>query len=111
MASAHHGMRDWLLQRGTAVVMALYLLMLTILLMTSRPINHEIWQRLLHQPWMKIATLLFLYSLFLHAWLGVKNVLTDYTRPGLLRLGLQGLVVAVLLSYAAWTVRILWGAH
>ena len=108
MAYIPPGMRDWLLQRSTAVVMALYLTMLAVLIAVNRPIVHGVWQALFSPQWMKAATALFLFSLFIHAWLGIKNVLSDYIKSRSLRLGILALVVVALLGYAVWTVEILW---
>ena len=30
---------------------------------------------------MKLATFLFLVSLFLHAWIGMRDILMDYIKP------------------------------
>lgn len=109
MAMTHHGMRDWLLQRSTAIFMALYLMMLLTLVAVNRPIEHEVWQGLFSPQWMKMATALFLFSLFIHAWLGVRNVLSDYIKSFSLRLGILAMVTTALLAYAVWTVKILWG--
>lgn len=104
------GLRGWLLQRGTAVVMAVYLLMLVSLMAFNQPLEHHVWQALFTPLWMKIATALFLFSLFVHAWLGLRNVLVDYIRSGALRLGVQAAIIMALLIYAAWAVKILWGS-
>jgi succinate dehydrogenase / fumarate reductase membrane anchor subunit len=108
MSSHYHGLRDWLLQRGTAIAMTLYLLMLLMLILTHQPVEHAVWKRLFQPEWMKAVTLLFLYSLFIHAWLGVRNVLSDYFKSAIMRLGMQAAILFVLLFYAVWSVKILW---
>ncbi|NBQ43198.1 MAG: succinate dehydrogenase, hydrophobic membrane anchor protein [Mycobacteriaceae bacterium] len=59
--------------------------------------------------WMKYATLLCLFSLYLHAWIGVRDIVMDYIKHAGLRLALYSVFVAALVVYAAWSVRILWG--
>ena len=41
---------------------------------------------------MKLATFLFLVSLFLHAWIGMRDILMDYIKPTGVRLGLEAAV-------------------
>ena len=48
-------------------------------------------------------------ALFVHAWVGVRNILMDYAKPMSVRLTLQVVVVCVLIAYAGWTVQVLWG--
>jgi succinate dehydrogenase / fumarate reductase membrane anchor subunit len=54
-------------------------------------------------------TLLFLLSVFYHAWIGVRDVVMDYVRSAAARLLIHVLVILVLLLYAIWSVQILWG--
>ncbi|HZV98023.1 MAG TPA: succinate dehydrogenase, hydrophobic membrane anchor protein [Methylophilaceae bacterium] len=105
----HPGLRDWLLQRATAVIMASYCLVLIALILLLQPSHYEAWKSLMAPQWLRFMTLLFLLSLYMHAWLGVKNVLIDYIKPKWLRLMLKAATVFALLLYIVWSVRILWG--
>ena len=67
------------------------------------------WRQLFAPQWMKLATLLFLVSLYLHAWVGVRNIFMDYVKSGGLRLALHVLAIAWLVACAGWSVQILWG--
>ncbi len=108
VVGAHYGLRDWLAQRITAVVMALYTLLFIGLLIAAPKIDYAAWRQLFAPQWMKLATLLFLLSLYLHAWIGVRNIFMDYVRNGGLRLALYALVIAALIVCAGWSVQILW---
>ena len=108
VVGAHYGLRDWLAQRITAVIMAVYTLIVAVIFMKSSPFTYSVWQELFAQGWMRVATLLFAASLAWHAWVGVRDILMDYVRPDGLRLTLQILVLLVLASYLGWTVQILW---
>lgn len=109
--SAHyHGMRDWLLQRGTAVVMALYTVLFALLILIKRPGQFEAWKALFDNGWIRVATLLFLLSLFIHAWLGVKDILIDYVKSRSLHLALMAATAVSLLVYTAWAVQIVWSS-
>jgi succinate dehydrogenase / fumarate reductase membrane anchor subunit len=105
---AHYGLRDWLAQRVTAIVMALYTLIFVCLLMAAPKIDYATWRQLFTPQWMKLATLLFLLSLYLHAWIGVRNIFMDYVKHSGVRLALYVLVISALIVYAGWSVQILW---
>lgn len=108
VTGAHYGLRDWLVQRVTAVVMALYsVLMLGLLL--SRPLNYDTWTALFSHGAVRVLTLLCLLSLFYHAWVGVRDIFMDYIKPAGLRLVLHVTTILLLLGYALWSVQILWG--
>ena len=108
VVGAHYGLRDWLAQRVTAVVMASYTVLFIGLLLAAPKIDYATWRQLFAPQWMKLATLLFLLSLYLHAWIGMRNIFMDYVKHGGLRLALYALVICALIVYAAWSVRILW---
>lgn len=108
VTGAHYGLKDWLVQRISAVLMALYLLLLAVIVWTVAPQDHAAWVSVFSHQWMRIATFLFFVSLFWHAWVGVRNVLMDYVRLAAIRLTLQVLVVLSLLVYLVWVVEILW---
>ncbi len=109
VVGAHYGLRGWLAQRVTAVVMALYTLLFLCLLLSAPKIDFATWRQLFTPQWMKLATLLFLVSLYLHAWIGVRNIFMDYIKSSALRLVLYVIVIAALVAYAGWSVQILWG--
>jgi succinate dehydrogenase / fumarate reductase membrane anchor subunit len=108
VVGAHYGWRDWLAQRVTAVIMALYSVILAAVLLLGQPINYDVWHGLFAQGWMRVATLLFAVSVAWHMWIGVRDILMDYVKPVGLRLVLQVLVVVVIAAYLGWTVQILW---
>lgn len=57
----------------------------------------------------RIASLIALFALSLHAWIGIWTVTTDYMKCTALRLSVQMLVVLWLLSQFTWGLMILWG--
>lgn len=112
VVGAHYGFRDWLLQRLTAVVMALYTVMFAVRLIMLP--SHDIfsWYELfsvgLSGALMRFATFLFFMSLFYHAWVGVRDIFMDYVKPISVRLTLHAVVAFLLLGYAGWAAQILW---
>lgn len=108
ITGAHYGLKDWLVQRVTAVLMAVYLIIFTIIVWVVAPQNYVDWTTIFSYPWMRIASFLFFAALFWHAWVGVRNVLMDYVKPIAVRLTMQILVIISLLAYLVWTAEILW---
>jgi succinate dehydrogenase / fumarate reductase, membrane anchor subunit len=108
IVGAHYGTRDWLAQRITAAIMAVYTVLAFILLSTRSPFTYESWKSLFGQGWMRVATLLFAASLAWHAWVGVRDILMDYVKHDGLRLALQVLTVLLLAGYVSWAIEILW---
>jgi succinate dehydrogenase / fumarate reductase membrane anchor subunit len=108
IVGAHYGLRDWLAQRVTAIVMALYTLLFLLILIGAPKLDFPGWRQLFASQWMKLATLLFLLSLYFHAWVGVRNIFMDYIKSSALRLALYVIVIAALVAYAGWSVQILW---
>jgi succinate dehydrogenase / fumarate reductase membrane anchor subunit len=108
VVGAHYGLRDWLAQRITAALMALYTMIVGAVLVTNSPLTYAVWRDLFAQGWMRVATLLFAVSLAWHAWVGVRDILMDYIKADGLRLTLQVVTLLLLAVYVGWTVQILW---
>ena len=108
VTGAHYGLRDWLAQRITAAIMAVYTVILLVVLVGGVPITFPVWKDLFAQGWMRVATLLFAASLAWHAWVGMRDILMDYVKPAGARLTLEIAVLLVLAGYLGWTVQILW---
>jgi succinate dehydrogenase membrane anchor subunit len=108
IVGAHYGLRGWLVQRICAVVMALYILLFIAILIFGRPTNFSEWRGLFGGQGMKLATLLFVVSLLLHSWVGMRDILMDYARPMSVRFALETLVAVLLVAWGGWAVQILW---
>jgi len=109
VVGAHYGLRDWLAQRITAVVVAIYGVLLGgAWLAQTRPLTYEAWRQLFLQGWVRIATFVFAVSLVWHAWVGMRDILMDYIQPVAARLALQVFVLLLCAVYLGWTIQILW---
>jgi len=108
LTKKYPGMRQWLTQRLTAVVMATYIVSLVLLLAFKPPANYQAWMAFVAPWWWRLATLLFFVSLCMHAWLGVRDVLKDYVFNLTIRAYMQTLVDVLLITYAVWMSVILW---
>ena len=108
VVGAHYGLRDWLAQRVTAAIIAIYSVILAVVLLATKPNTYAAWKALFAQGWMRIATLLFAVSVAWHAWVGVRDILMVYIKPDGLRLTMQVGTLLLLAVYLGWTVQILW---
>ncbi len=108
VVGAHYGMRDWLAQRITGVILAVYAVLLISLVLTRKEMSYGVWAGFFAESWMKVATLLAVLALIYHAWVGVRDIYMDYIKPTAIRLTLQVLTILALISYAAWALVILW---
>jgi succinate dehydrogenase / fumarate reductase membrane anchor subunit len=71
--------------------------------------GYDTWAELFSGNIVRTFSLLFLFCLFFHAWLGVRDIVMDYVRHASIRLLIYVLVILALLLYAIWSVQILWG--
>lgn len=108
VVGAHYGLRDWLAQRATAVIMIVYTVIILWTVAGMPRMDHGRWTALWQAPLVRYATVLFMVSLLLHAWVGVRNILMDYVKSAVLRLALYVMVITALAWYGAWSVQILW---
>lgn len=108
VVGAHYGLKDWIAQRATAVIMAVYTLIFAVAALVARPSSFETWRGLFAGGFMKFATFLFFLALFYHAWIGVRDIWMDYVKPTGLRLTLHVVTLAALVGYAGWAAQILW---
>lgn len=109
VVGAHYGMRDWLSQRVTAVLMALFtVLVLVQLLFAKGPIGYDVWAGIFSAQWMKVITFAVFVALGWHAWVGTRDIWMDYIKPMGLRLALQVATIVWLVGCIGWAVQVLW---
>ncbi len=104
-----NGLKDWLIQRVTAIYLATYCLFIFAFLLTHPQLNFSQWHDLFMNPIVRIATILGLFALLLHAWVGIWTVTTDYIKCTIVRLSVQMLVALWLFSQFIWGLMIVWG--
>jgi len=105
-----NGVRDWLVQRITSLVLAAYILFLLGFLIFTPDIGFFAWQGLFTNIYMQVFTVLALLSLVWHAWIGMWTIATDYIKPYCIRLAFVVLMIIALFAYFVWGLIILWGA-
>jgi succinate dehydrogenase / fumarate reductase membrane anchor subunit len=128
VVGAHYGMRDWLAQRVTAVVMGLFTIALLLQYLlpayakdpstgarlkddTGQAVmlaGYDKWAGIFSTQWMKLLTFVVILSLAYHAWVGMRDVWMDYVKPFGARLAMQVLTIVWLLGCLGWSVQVLW---
>ena len=110
VTGAHYGLRDWLAQRVTGLLMALFTIALLVqVLLIKGPIGYEQWAGIFSHQWMKFITVGTLVALAYHAWVGMRDITMDYiTSPVWLRLLVQVFTMVWLVGCAGWAIQVLW---
>lgn len=108
VTGAHYGLLDWLIQRVTAVVMTVYVLLSISWLIIFSPQDYNGWKEIFSNQWIRIFTFLTFISLCWHAWIGIRNILMDYIHRTSIRLLIQVLVILSLFFYTVWAIEIIW---
>lgn len=108
VVGAHYGMRDWLSQRVTASLMAIFTVVLLVQVLMPGPLGYDRWAGIFSTQWMKLLTLVTFLALAWHAWVGVRDILMDYVKPVGARLVLQVGTLVWLVACTGWAVQVLW---
>ena len=106
MSLQAQGMRAWLLQRLTAIYIAVYSLALIAWVVCNAPINFGSWYALFSHPFIIIATVIFYLSILIHAWVGVRDIMVDYIKPTSVRFVLLTGLAFALIVMATWLLLI-----
>jgi succinate dehydrogenase / fumarate reductase, membrane anchor subunit len=108
VVGAHYGLRDWLSQRITAALMALFTLVLIVQIMLPGPMGYDKWASIFSHQWMKLLTFVVILALVMHVWVGVRDILMDYIKPMGTRLALQTAALVWLIGCGGWAIQVLW---
>lgn len=110
VVGAHYGLRDWLAQRVTAGLMAIFtVLVLAQVLFSKGPIGYDLWAGIFAAQWMKVLTFSVILALLYHVWVGMRDIWMDYVTSIIwLRLSLQIFTIVWLVGCAGWAIQVLW---
>jgi succinate dehydrogenase / fumarate reductase membrane anchor subunit len=103
------GVHDFILLRASAVILALYVLFIAFFFVTTPVVTFEVWHQFFESLFVKVFTLVALFAVLVHAWIGIWQVLSDYVKPALVRGVLQFIFSVTLLSYLAMGFLTVWG--
>lgn len=108
LSVAHIGLRDWKIQRVTAIYMAIFSTWLLGYLICHPGISFAEWHSFFSYQIVKVACILFIVSILYHAWIGMWTIFTDYVKCTLIRTILESVMLLMLLACFFWGVLILW---
>jgi succinate dehydrogenase / fumarate reductase membrane anchor subunit len=109
VVGAHYGLRDWLAQRITAALMALFtLLVLAQVIFSKGPIGYDKWAGIFSAQWMKTLTFVVIVALLYHVWVGMRDIWMDYVKPASIKLVLNVFTIVWLVACAGWGIQVLW---
>ena len=113
VVGAGYGVKDFIAQRITAVILAVYTIVLLVGVLAMPAFTFENWQALFTftvfaLPLGQILATLAFVSLAWHAWIGVRDIWMDYVKPVGVRLALQVFTIVWLVGCAGWSVQVLW---
>jgi succinate dehydrogenase / fumarate reductase, membrane anchor subunit len=108
VVGAHYGLRDWLAQRATSIVMALFTVAVIVQVLLPGPLDYYRWSAIFSRQWMKVLTFVVVLSLLYHAWVGMRDIWMDYVKPVGVRLSLDVATIAWLVGCAGWAIQVIW---
>ena len=115
LSARNRGLLDFVMQRVSALVLALYTLCLLGFLVSHSELSQVEWVGFMQSMPMMIFSTVSLVSLCVHAWVGMWTIGTDYIRTfsfgkrsTFLRQVYQAFVVALLLVYLGLGSSIIW---
>lgn len=111
-----NGLYDWLIQRVSAVVIAVYAIGMVGYLLCHPSLDYGTWTAFMGSAPMCIANTLLLFSVAAHTWVGLWTVTTDYLTGMALgksatgvRLVVQVIIALLLVIYILWGLLMIWG--
>lgn len=111
----HRGVLDWVIQRASAVLLAIYTIGIIGFLIANPNLEFETWRSLFSSQLVRVFSLVTLLFLCGHMWVGMWTVITDYLTP--LQLGsyakpIQSLcqigIISLIIFYAIWGTFVFW---
>ena len=109
------GVLEWVLQRFSAVILALYTVGILTILVSHPQMDYATWKGIFDSLIMRISSLIALAAFCTHAWIGMWTITTDYMTPiqfGKLATPVrfigQVVILILMFSYLVWGIYILW---
>ena len=111
------GLSDWIIQRFSAVILAAYTLFILGVLWATPELDYESWRAVFSQNSVRLFSIISLFALCGHTWVGMWTVGTDYltgrqlgNKGTFIRLIYQSFCVLLIAVYLLWGIQIFWGS-
>ena len=111
------GLSDWIIQRFSAVILAAYTLFIIAVLVSMPEFNYESWREVFSKNSVRLFSVISLFALCGHTWVGMWTVGTDYLtdrqlggKGTFIRLIYQSFCVLLIAVYLLWGIQIFWGS-
>ena len=108
VVGAHYGLRDWLAQRITSLLMAIFTVAVVVQVLLPGPMDYYKWSGIFSHQWMKVLTFITIVSMLYHVWVGMRDIWMDYVKPVSIRLSLDIATIAMLVGCAGWAIQVIW---
>ena len=109
LGSSHSGLGEWLWQRLSALYISGFIVYVT-LRFSIAPIDDYIeWKSWFGSGLVRVSWALFVASVLVHAWIGLRSVYLDYLHPLWLRVAALILTGTALWALAFWATQLLFG--
>ena len=108
VVGAHYGLRDWMAQRATSMLMAIFTVVVVAQVLFGGPLDYYRWSAIFSAQWMKVLTFVVIVSLMVHVWVGMRDIWMDYVKPVVARLALDVATIVWLVGCAGWAIQALW---
>ena len=114
---AKSGLKDFVLQRVSAVVLALYALRALGFFLVTPNMDHDALHGYFHSFGMRFFSTLAVAALAAHVWVGMWTIGTDYVREHYFGRGhtvylaiYQFVCLGAVFIYVVWPLSVIWGA-
>jgi len=105
--SGTSGIKSWFIQRFTSIILISYIIFI-FYNCNFTALDFQTWNALFSNYYTKIFSLVTMFSVLVHAWIGLWTVTTDYLKCIYIRISAQILIILLLLIYFVWSIDILW---
>jgi succinate dehydrogenase / fumarate reductase membrane anchor subunit len=99
------GFHAWVVQRVSAIYLALGFIYLAVHFLVSPPQDFTEWKAWLSEPLVNIGMGIFFLALLFHAWIGIRDIVIDYVHPLAIRLSVLTGVAFMLLASGFWLIK------
>lgn len=96
------GLRPWIIQRISAVFIAVFFIYILFVVFMNNPLNAQDWSAWVATPYNNLFIGLFLIAMLWHAWIGIRDIILDYVPNVVGRLLVLTLVGSTLIGSGLW---------